>query len=392
MTTDTIPTPPVEIREFSNKSSEVRLVGVSKVFPTPEGTGETVAVNNIDLAVADGELVTLLGPSGCGKTTTLRMISGFEYPSAGSIFIGDRDVATVPPNRRGIAMVFQSYALFPHLSIWENVAYGLKVQRLPKTEVLARTDKVLRLMQLDAMQRRFPNQLSGGQQQRVALARAIVIEPAVLLFDEPLSNLDAKLRERMRDELRALQQRLGITSVYVTHDQAEAMAISDRVVVMKDGDLMQMGTPEEIYQYPTSPFVANFIGKANFLRARCTEVRGDGSTQVRSFDRVLTIPDPGQTAPVAGEDCVLAFRPESLQLASQSTDGLPATVTRATYFGDMIEYEVLLEAASDSAATTLTAQITHPQQASRFSVGDQVQAVLDLASVRVLTGEPPASE
>lgn len=391
MSSDTILAPPPEIREFSKKSSEVRLVGVSKLFPTPEGTGETVAVNNIDLSVADGELVTLLGPSGCGKTTTLRMISGFEYPSAGSIYIGDRDVANVPPNRRGIAMVFQSYALFPHLSIWENVAYGLKVQRLSKNEVLARTDKVLRLMQLDSMQRRFPNQLSGGQQQRVALARAIVIEPSVLLFDEPLSNLDAKLREHMREELRALQQRLGITSIYVTHDQSEAMAISDRVVVMKDGDLMQIGTPEEIYEYPTSPFVANFIGKANFLPGRCAgEV--DGVAQVRTHGRSVALPDPGLNAPKQGEPCVLAFRPESVHLTADAEDGLPATVTTATYFGDTLEYEVMVEATEEGPATSMTVQVTHPQQATRFAVGDQVRAVLDLASVRVLAADRPESE
>ena len=197
------------LREFSKKSSGVSLRDITKIFPAPEGHGETTAVNHINLEIADGQLVTLLGPSGCGKTTTLRMISGFEYPTAGQIFIGGKDVANVPPNKRGISMVFQSYALFPHLSIWENVAYGLKVQRLSKSEVIARTGKVIDLMQLSGMEKRFPNQLSGGQQQRVALARAIVIEPMVLLFDEPLSNLDAKLREHMRDELRALQKRLA---------------------------------------------------------------------------------------------------------------------------------------------------------------------------------------
>ncbi|MDR0389368.1 MAG: ABC transporter ATP-binding protein, partial [Spirochaetaceae bacterium] len=253
------------IRQFSGKSSSVRLRDITKIFPTPEGKGETTAVNHIDLDIADGELVTLLGPSGCGKTTTLRMISGFEYPTAGQILIGGKDVAKVPPNKRGISMVFQSYALFPHMSIWENIAYGLRVQHLSRDEVTARTGRVVELMQLKGMEKRFPSQLSGGQQQRVALARAIVIEPMVLLFDEPLSNLDAKLRVHMRDELRSLQKRLGITSLYVTHDQSEAMAISDRVVIMKDGDLMQIGTPKDIYEYPANKFVANFIGTANFI-------------------------------------------------------------------------------------------------------------------------------
>ena len=197
-------------------------------------------------------MVTLLGPSGCGKTTTLRMISGFEYPTSGNVFIGDRDVAKIPPNKRGISMVFQSYALFPHLNIWENIAYGLRVAKIPQDEIIRRTNDVVELMQLKGMEKRFPNQLSGGQQQRVALARAVVIEPSVLLFDEPLSNLDAKLRESMRDELRALQQRLGITSLYVTHDQSEAMAISDKVVIMKDGVICQQGTPQEIYEQPAA--------------------------------------------------------------------------------------------------------------------------------------------
>ena len=250
---------------FSKKSSGVVLKDVTKIFQQPDTGKDFVAVDHINLEIKDGEMVTLLGPSGCGKTTTLRMISGFEYPTSGNVFIGDRDVAKIPPNKRGISMVFQSYALFPHLNIWENIAYGLRVAKIPQDEIIRRTNDVVELMQLKGMEKRFPNQLSGGQQQRVALARAVVIEPSVLLFDEPLSNLDAKLRESMRDELRALQQRLGITSLYVTHDQSEAMAISDKVVIMKDGVICQQGTPQEIYEQPASRFVANFIGKANFI-------------------------------------------------------------------------------------------------------------------------------
>ena len=233
---------------FSKKSSGVVLKDVTKIFQQPDTGKDFVAVDHINLEIKDGEMVTLLGPSGCGKTTTLRMISGFEYPTSGNVFIGDRDVAKIPPNKRGISMVFQSYALFPHLNIWENIAYGLRVAKIPQDEIIRRTNDVVELMQLKGMEKRFPNQLSGGQQQRVALARAVVIEPSVLLFDEPLSNLDAKLRESMRDELRALQQRLGITSLYVTHDQSEAMAISDKVVIMKDGVICQQGTPQEIYE------------------------------------------------------------------------------------------------------------------------------------------------
>ena len=240
----------MEKSALGQKSSGVVLKEITKIFQQPDTGKDFVAVDHINLNIQDGEMVTLLGPSGCGKTTTLRMISGFEYPTSGSVFIGERDVAKIPPNKRGISMVFQSYALFPHLNIWENVAYGLKVAKVSQDEVVRRTNAVMELMQLTGMERRFPNQLSGGQQQRVALARAVVIEPSVLLFDEPLSNLDAKLRESMRDELRALQKRLGITSLYVTHDQSEAMAISDRVVIMKDGVICQQGTPTEIYEQP----------------------------------------------------------------------------------------------------------------------------------------------
>jgi iron(III) transport system ATP-binding protein len=364
------------IRQFSGKSSGVSLKDITKIFPTPEGRGETTAVNHISLDIADGELVTLLGPSGCGKTTTLRMISGFEYPTAGQIFIGGKDIAKVPPNRRGISMVFQSYALFPHMSIWDNIAYGLKVQRLPRNEVLARTNRAVDLMQLDGMEKRFPNQLSGGQQQRVALARAIVIEPMVLLFDEPLSNLDAKLRVHMRDELRSLQKRLGITSLYVTHDQAEAMAISDRVVIMKDGDLMQTGSPKDIYEYPVSKFVANFIGTANFISGTYEGADGDAAA-VSIGGKIFKVPNPGKIPVEKGKACCLAFRPESVKL-SKDSEGIPGTVKRVTFFGSNVEYEL------DAAGTTLVIEIYNPQLYTSYSEGEKVNAVLDIECVRVL--------
>ncbi|MDR1211122.1 MAG: ABC transporter ATP-binding protein [Spirochaetaceae bacterium] len=364
------------MRQFSGKSSGVSLKDITKIFPTPEGRGETTAVNRISLDIADGELVTLLGPSGCGKTTTLRMISGFEYPTAGQIFIGGKDIAKVPPNKRGISMVFQSYALFPHMSIWENIAYGLKVQRLSRDEVLARTNRAVRLMQLDGMEKRFPNQLSGGQQQRVALARAIVIEPMVLLFDEPLSNLDAKLRVHMRDELRSLQKRLGITSLYVTHDQAEAMAISDRVVIMKDGDLMQTGSPKDIYEYPVSKFVANFIGTANFISGTY-EGADNGVAVVSIGGKIFKVPNPGKVSVEKGKACCLAFRPESVKL-SKDNEGIPGTVKRVTFFGSNVEYEL------DAAGTTLVIEIYNPQLYASYSEGEKVNAVLDIECVRVL--------
>ena len=241
----------------------LRLVNVTKVFPGRGGEGEVTAVDNVSIDIEEGELVTLLGPSGCGKTTNLRMIAGFEFPTSGEIYLDGRTVNDLPPHKRDMSMVFQSYAIFPHLSVYENVAYGLKVQRLPKNEVAERVATTLDLVELGGYEKRAPNQLSGGQQQRVALARALIMEPKVLLMDEPLSNLDAKLREQMRGEIRRIQKLLGITSVYVTHDQEEALSISDRVVVMRLAEIEQIGTPEEIYVQPDTHFVATFVGTIN---------------------------------------------------------------------------------------------------------------------------------
>ena len=363
---------------LGKKSSSVILKDVTKIFQQPDTGKEFVAVDHIDLEIKDGEMVTLLGPSGCGKTTTLRMISGFEYPTSGSVLIGDRDVAKIPPNKRGISMVFQSYALFPHLNIWENIAYGLKVAKLSPAEVIERTNNVVELMQLTGMEKRFPNQLSGGQQQRVALARAVVIEPSVLLFDEPLSNLDAKLRESMRDELRSLQKRLGITSLYVTHDQSEAMAISDRVVIMKDGVIRQQGTPMEIYEQPNSRFVANFIGKANFIEGIFIGKNGDAAI-VEVGGQRMEIPAPGKMQGVTENGtCYLSVRPESIDLSAESGH-LPGRVTRATYYGTKVEYEVLL------GEQPIIVEIYNPQLSRRFAEGESVYMTLNEKCVRVLS-------
>lgn len=362
--------------EYGKKSSDVELKQVTKIFQQPDTGKDFVAVDHIDLHVKSGEMVTLLGPSGCGKTTTLRMISGFEYPTSGSIMIGGRDVAKVPPNKRGISMVFQSYALFPHLNIYENIAYGLRVAKCPQDEVIRRTDAVVEMMQLSGMERRFPNQLSGGQQQRVALARAVVIEPSVLLFDEPLSNLDAKLRETMRDDLRALQKRLGITSLYVTHDQSEAMAISDKVVIMKGGVIMQTGSPTEIYEQPANRFVANFIGKANFIEGKLVE-KGNNAV-VKVGDHKIPVPTPGHMAGVdINGDCCLCFRPEGAKLDSKSGQ-FPGTVSRATYYGSKIEYEIML------GDQPVIIETYNPQLTERFKEGDRVYITLIDGSVRVL--------
>ncbi len=367
----------METIDFSARSSGVELLGITKRFPSLDASGETTAVNAVDLDVRDGELVTLLGPSGCGKTTTLRMIAGFEFPSEGRIMLGGRDVASVPPNKRGISMVFQSYALFPHLTIYENVAYGLRVQRLPAATIKAKTEAVLELMQLSEMAKRYPNQVSGGQQQRIALARAIVIEPRVLLFDEPLSNLDAKLREYMRDELRKLQKRLGITSIYVTHDQAEAMAISDRVVIMDGGRIRQVGSPREIYERPESRFVANFMGKANFLPATFEGREGEAARVRLKGGRAATIPRPGPLSLGTGSAALLVVRPEGILL--RKTGGmLSGRVLRATYFGGVVSYEV------ESEGLVLLVEGYNPQVTGVFAEGEGLGIDLDLESVRLL--------
>ncbi|MEN1761819.1 ABC transporter ATP-binding protein [Anoxynatronum sibiricum] len=363
-------------KEFSSKSSRVLLKQLMKRFPSHEGGDPVVAVNNIDLEIKTGELTTLLGPSGCGKTTTLRMVAGFEIPTSGEIYLGDENVVTKAPNKRDIAMVFQSYALFPHLSVYENILYGLKLKRMTKEQMHDKASKVVELMQLEPMKNRFPNQISGGQQQRVALARAIVIEPRVLLFDEPLSNLDAKLREYMRDELRKLQRRLGITSLYVTHDQGEAMAISDKVVIMNSGYIEQMGTPQEIYEYPASRFVANFIGKSNFMTGNIA-AREEEAYVVNVKNESMKIPNPGKQRFQVGDQVYLAVRPESIHLTS--CDGqMAGEVTKAVYFGARMEYEVLVN------SETLFVEDYNPQKNGMFHEGDRVNVQFDLPSVRLL--------
>ena len=370
-------------RDFSARSSNVTLIDLTKRFKSLDGSGEVLAVDDVNLEVKTGELVTILGPSGCGKTTTLRMIAGFEYPTSGSILIGDKDVAKIPPNKRGLSMVFQSYALFPHLTIYENVAYGLRVQKLPANEIRERTERALDLMQLTTMAKRYPSQVSGGQQQRIALARAIVIEPSVLLFDEPLSNLDAKLREYMRDELRKLQKRLGITSLYVTHDQSEAMAISDRVVIMKEGRIRQVGTPREIYAFPQSRFVADFMGKANFLEVEVLGTDGE-SARIDIGGKTFIVPRAGRVRPNSGS-ALLVVRPEALRLISlanvENEIPLKGCVDRFTYFGNIARYEVATENGP------LLIESYNPEASSIFEEGDNVGVLIDFESVRLLPPE-----
>ena len=323
-------------------SGYLRLQGLEKRFPNG-----TVAVDHLDLDVAEGELVALLGPSGCGKTTTLRCIAGFEDPSAGSIELAGRRIDQVPPNRRGATMVFQGYALFPHLSVFENVAYGLRVRRVRGAALRTRVADALVLVGLAGLGERKPQQLSGGQQQRVALARALILEPKLLLFDEPLSNLDARLREQMRLEIRNLQQRVGITSVYVTHDQAEAMTLADRIAVMNAGRIAQLGSPREIYDEPADRFVAEFVGHANFVEGT---VRGrDGE---RLIVDVLGKPRPISAAAgryETGDRVDVMVRPEEVHVGR--SEGLEATVLRTSFVGSTALYQ--LSCAGDDLLSTV---------------------------------------
>ncbi len=317
----------------------IRLEGVSKRFDH-RVKGEVYAVRDVSLEVRPGELLTLLGPSGCGKTTTLRMIAGFQEPDAGRVWIGGQDVTRLMANERNIGFVFQSYALFPHLPVFENVAYGLRVQRQAETEIARRVGEVLELVGLAGYDRQMPHQLSGGEQQRVALARAIVIRPRVLLFDEPLSNLDARLRVQMRGEIQRLQKALGITAVYVTHDQEEAMAISDRIAVMHQGVIVQEGSAEGLYHRPASEFVAQFIGRTNLLRGRVAAT-GAAGVEVEVPGLRLVIDQKSLRLP-AGTAVTLVLRPESITISTGGT-GLRGTIVSRTFLGEKVEYHVRVD-------------------------------------------------
>ena len=309
--------------------SEVRIEHVFKRF------GDVTAVSDFDLTVKDGEFVSLLGPSGCGKTTSLRMIAGFERATEGEIYIGDHCVSShikntfVPPEKRDIGMVFQSYAVWPHMTVTENVAYPLKIQKVPKEERAARVAEMLKLVHLDEYGSRYPHQLSGGQQQRVALARALVMRPGLLLLDEPLSNLDAKLRESMRFEISSIQKELGITVIYVTHDQSEAMTMSDRVVVMSRGVIQQIGTPYEIYRNPANKMVADFIGLVNFVEG---EIQGD---RVYISGTGVSFPN---TSGITGS-ATIAVRPENITM-SRTSGTIEGTLVHRFYLGDAVDYRV----------------------------------------------------
>jgi len=340
--------------------------------------GAVAAVHDVSLQVRPGELLTLLGPSGCGKTTTLRMIAGFQEPAAGRIYIGDRDVTGIEANDRGIGFVFQNYALFPHLTVFENVAYGLRVQHRDTADIARTVGEVLSLVGLAGYEPQMPHQLSGGEQQRVALARAIVIRPTVLLFDEPLSNLDAKLRLQMRGEIRSLQKKLGVTTVYVTHDQEEAMAISDRIAVMNKGEIAQIGDAEELYRRPASLFVARFIGQANLIKARIARI-ADGQVEldIAGHRHCLAATEAGLHP---GQAVTAVVRPEALTIvaADKLAGGLAGVISSCTYLGDKCEYAV------DLGGTPLHITKPNPQPGDRLALGTLVAVQLPRAGVQLL--------
>jgi iron(III) transport system ATP-binding protein len=341
-----------------------------------------VAVDHVSLQVREGELVTLLGPSGCGKTTTLRMVAGFEFPSEGNILLDGERMNDVPPNRRPTTMVFQNYALFPHMSVAQNIEYGLKIHRVGGREIRERVEEVMRLVGLKGMGGRSPAQLSGGQQQRVSLARSLIMEPKVLLLDEPLSNLDAKLRESTRIEIRKLQRRLGITSVYVTHDQEEAMTLSDRVVIMHEGRIQQIGTPSEIYAHPATRFVADFIGKANFLEATVASIEGGSLTTVDVYGTKLQVPAAVDDL-TEGMKVTLVVRPESVALEPKRAGGLKGVIGESVYLGSQMVYEVRLE------DRLITVEVPNPRERTLFETNEEVSVLLKEKSLHILPAEKP---
>jgi iron(III) transport system ATP-binding protein len=357
----------------------ITIRGLTKSFGAREA--DVAAVDNLDLDITDNSFVTLLGPSGCGKTTTLRLIAGYIAPDKGTIEIEGRllssPMAVVPPEARGMGMVFQNYAVWPHKTVFENVVFGLKLRRLPAAAANKKVADTLALVNLSGLEGRYPNELSGGQQQRVALARSLVVEPSILLLDEPLSNLDAKLRERMRSELKELQRRTGITFVYVTHDQAEALALSDMVAVMNAGRLQQYGTPFEVYAHPQNRMVADFMGLVNLVPGRLRELKNGGGTIDIAGDLALDVAKVDGLAP--GESVDVAIRPENIRLGPAGAAAGAATITNHVFLGNISEYYAALPSGQ-----VLRVQ-THPLQ--RFTVGDRVAVEIDATQCSVFRAD-----
>jgi putative spermidine/putrescine transport system ATP-binding protein len=337
---------------------------------------QTTAVEHVQLEVARGEFLSLLGPSGCGKTTTLRVIAGFEFPSSGTIRLNGVDITRTPPNRRNVGMVFQSYALFPNMTVAQNIGFGLKVAKRPAAEIRRRVEEMLTLIELPTLAHRYPYQLSGGQQQRVALARALAIEPQMLLLDEPLSALDAKIRVALRTEIRSIQRRLGITTIYVTHDQEEALSLSDRIAVMSHGRVEQLGTPFEIYNFPQTAFVASFVGTLNVLRGRVVDaaagriaVDGQEITAARGLDRRQM-----------GDACTVALRPELISLDAATADGnrMRGTVEDINFLGSVVRIRVRFTDNAVALDMFNNPRLSLPQRGQMLTVSFPRDAVLAL--------------
>jgi iron(III) transport system ATP-binding protein len=355
----------------------VAISGLSKSYGD---NAEMPAVSDLNLTIRDNQFVTLLGPSGCGKTTTLRLIAGYMAPDAGTIHVDGRLVSSketlVLPEHRGMGMVFQNYAVWPHKTVFENVVFGLRVRKVPSAKARDLVDKALAHVNLSGFENRMPNELSGGQQQRVALARSLVVEPEILLLDEPLSNLDAKLRERMRGELKQLQRRTGITFIYVTHDQAEALALSDQIAVIYDGKLQQFGTPHEVYAKPANRLVADFMGNVNLLPATVTTVQGGkGTILIGNQLRIETVLPDGMTAHTEVD---VAIRPENIILgaaAEAESSNAKARISDRTFLGNFNEYLAVLDSGQ-----VLRVQ-THPSH--QFAIGDSVGIAIDSTQISI---------
>jgi len=365
-------------------SSAIDLQNINKIFSSRRGETPVMAVESMNMTIQDGEFFSMLGPSGCGKTTTLRMIAGFEEPSSGKIMIEGRDVVGIPPFHRPVNTVFQDYALFPHMTVAQNVAFGLQMEGKPRTLIGNRVREMLELVQLPNMENRYPKQLSGGQQQRVALARALIKEPRVLLLDEPLGALDLKLRKQMQFELKHMQRRLGITFIYVTHDQEEALTMSDRIAVMNKGHVLQIGEPADIYNRPSTRFVADFIGETNFLEACVQEVHGDEAT-VQVDDRLpLRVSTHGAVVK-PGDAITIAIRPEKIDLhpvADNAPNSLPGVLEESVFIGTDNRYVVRL---TEKTKLVVREQNSMSGRFSDLTVGQSVLAQCSAEHALILT-------
>lgn len=347
-------------------TAQLSLHDVTKTF------GDVKAVNRISLGVQQGEFLTLLGPSGSGKTTTLNMIAGFEIPTSGQILLKDRDITSVAPNNRGIGMVFQNYALFPHMTVFDNIAFPLRMRKVPRQEIRERTGEVLELVELPGFEKRYPNQLSGGQQQRIALARALVFRPDILLMDEPLGALDKKLRDHMKLEIKHLQESLNITVIYVTHDQEEALTMSDRIAIMNNGQIVQLDNPTELYEAPASLFVADFIGESNFLEGKVIEIENERAcVEAKQGLNVWVekLPDlqPGEEATVAVRPEKIQIFPDQTQLPEGIVNCFPGQVEEVIYVGEANVYRVTLQP-----DVVLKVKVQSAGTTGRYRRGDKV--------------------